>query len=234
MARQQTNGELYLLIKDRLDEAGSPRWDTTQVARVFNMVYDDWLRASCDRLEEDEKARRDLGPLMLTAIRTITTKVFDLQTLKPHTIAIVSVAAEWERDVMSRGSGQVRKRLDSWPVSPIKHDRKALAAADPWNAPADDNAKYSESRGVTKNALGVDAIGPVSLTLQCSTQPVRIKIDYVHEPDLVNFLTGDKEKTEVDFGIQMELVRRTVAILASTDENFPVAQAGYQEINLTS
>ncbi|HEY0108774.1 MAG TPA: hypothetical protein VGB67_04045 [Fibrella sp.] len=230
MSRKLTHAQVYAFILDRLDEAGSPRWDKPQVSRVFNAVYADWLRASCDKLlERDEKARRELGPLTISTSRPITSLIVDLEALNPTLYRLVSVSAEWDRNVRNQ-NGQLVPRTDSWPVSPIRHDQKATAKIDPWNRPTDDKARYSESRRQEKE----EDQRPVELTLHCTSQPSRILIDYVHEPKMVDFRATPEGQTEIGYDTQIELMRRTVAMLATTDENFPAAQAGYSEIQINT
>ncbi len=232
MSRKLTNAQVYAFILDRLDEAGSPRWDRIQTARVFNAVYGDWLRQTCREMERDEEARRELGPLTVSMSRNITSNRVDLDGLKPSVYRLLSVTAEWDRLVRDRRSQRQTSRTDAWPVSPIRHDQKGVAKVDPWNKPTDDKARYSESRQVAEE--NNDTARPVELTIHSETQPARIFIDYIHEPKLVDFRAEPEGKMEVGYDTQIELMRRTVAMLATTDENFPAAQAGYSEVKINT
>ncbi len=228
MSRRRNHTELLKLIYDALDEAMSPRWDKTQVARRFNQAYADWLRATCKMAaEKDEQARRDLGPLTFTKTVPIADSVLNLNRSVEDVYRTLAVVGIWERTVRNRTTNVSKLRTELWPIQPIRHDQLATATVDPWNKPADDDARYSESR--PEEADGK----PESLTVHSTTPPVRLSITYVKEPALVDFKKDPSAYTAVGYDIQLELVRRTVALLTTTDENYPAAQAQYQEIQVS-
>lgn len=224
--RRLTHLQLFRLVKNRLDEAGTARWDKAQVAQMLNMAYADWLKGYADReLEKDEAARRELGPLTITSKPIVLTD-FSLSRdkLNPELYRIIAISASWQRTLTDRCTRKRTVRTDTWPVTPIRHDQLAAARTDPWNQPGDDNARYSESRHEE------DPDRVETLTIHCETQPGSLVVTYVHEPAVIDILSSPDSKTEVGYDIQLELVRRAVALLQTPNENYPAMQAAYGEL----
>ena len=227
--RRQTHLQLYRLVQDALDEAGTARWDKIQVASRLNMAYADWFHTHCKRaLEKDEAARRELGPLTITSPQTLTEGSLNLETLDPTLYRILSVDARWQRTVVDRCTRKRSQRLDTWPVSPIRHDQLQAAIMSAWNTPSDDAARYSESKHKA------DSGRPLRLTIHSQTVPTGISLTYVYEPKLIDIQANPTEMTEVGYDTQLELVRRAAAMLLTPEENYPAAQAQYGEVQIAN